>query len=319
MKLKTSSTAFEKPIRHQSLDELYRELDAIHWGWKLVASCANWMMLAGFVVLPSAFDDDDSKFRIDSNVLRISAVALLLTGYLVTGILCYTFKNLLFQVEAIFIPGLTGSALGMLSTLFNVYGKKYEPGEKRWSGTAISAVVLSAVFILFYGAAALTGQRRIDLIRQRDLNVSVLREELENPDLIPEEEHMRRQLLTLLMAPSQNPGKLLVPNTGFDSSAETSRSASVDRSRGPSRDYNSDHSRGHSGNPSYEIRPSPTPRPSHDMGIRRESAIGDGGGLGLPSSLRLEQEFRRSGVVMKATLGHDEEISGDYCPEHYGL
>jgi len=125
------------------------------------------------VVLPSAFDDDDSKFRIDSNVLRASAVALLLTGYITTGMLCYTFKNILFQVEAIFLyiapqttiyglltfdfvrffffpkrPGLTGSALGMLSTLFNVYGKKYEHGEEKWSGTAISGVTLSGVFIL---------------------------------------------------------------------------------------------------------------------------------------------------------------------------
>lgn len=55
------------------------------------------------MVLPSAFDDDESKFRIDSKVLRASAVALLLTGYITTGMLCYTFKNILFQVEAIFL------------------------------------------------------------------------------------------------------------------------------------------------------------------------------------------------------------------------
>jgi len=55
------------------------------------------------VVLPSAFDDDESKFRVDSKILRASAVALLLTGYITTGMLCYTFKNILFQVEAIFL------------------------------------------------------------------------------------------------------------------------------------------------------------------------------------------------------------------------
>lgn len=165
----------------------------------------------------------------------------------------------------------------------------------------------------------MTGQRRIDLIRQRDRNVCVLREELENPDLIPDEEHTRRQLLTLLMAPSQNPGKLSAPKTEPHSSAETSRNASMDWSRGPSGDYSGDHSRDQSRNSSYEVRITPAPRPSHDMGVRRESVVGNGGGLGLPASLRLEQEFRRSGIIMRATLGHDEEIGSDYCPEHYGL
>ena len=171
----------------------------------------------------------------------------------------------------------------------------------------------------FYGAAALTGQRRIDLIRQRDLNVSVLREELENPDLIPDEEHTRRQLLTLLMAPSQNPGKLSAPKTAFDPSAEASRDSSIDQSRGPSGDYSGSHNGDQSRNSNHEIRTTPAPRPSHDTSFRRESVVGNGGGLGLPASLRLEREFRRSGIIMKATLGHDEEIGGDYCPEHYGL
>lgn len=46
-------------------------------------------------------------------------------------------------------PGFTGSLLGMMSSLFNVYGKNYGPGEKQWSGTAISAVALSAAFMVY--------------------------------------------------------------------------------------------------------------------------------------------------------------------------
>lgn len=93
----------------------------------------------------------------------------------------------------------------------------------------------------------------------------------------------------------------------------------MDRSRGPSGDYSRDHSEDQSRNSSPEIQTTPAPRPSHDMSIRRESVVENGGGLGLPASLRLEQEFRRSGIIMRATLGHGEEIGGDYCPEHYGL
>jgi len=121
------------------------------------------------------------------------------------------------------------------------------------------------------------------------------------------------------MAPSLNPRKLSVPKAAFDSSAEVSRNASIDQSRGPDGDHSGDHNGDRGGNPSYEIRTTSTPRPSNDMSSRRESVVVNGGGLGLPASLRLEQEFRRSGIIMRATLGHDEEIGGDYCPEHYGL
>jgi len=72
MKLKTSSTPFEKPIRHQHLDELYRELDAIYWGWKLVASCANWMMLAGFA--PSLLGQ--SRVVLQTNCVKICGASL---------------------------------------------------------------------------------------------------------------------------------------------------------------------------------------------------------------------------------------------------
>jgi len=81
------------------------------------------------VVLPSAFDDDDSKFRIDSNVLRASAVALLLTGYITTGMLCYTFKNILFQVEAIFlyiVPQTTIYGLLILAKDQDLLGRRWE-------------------------------------------------------------------------------------------------------------------------------------------------------------------------------------------------
>ena len=68
-----------------------------------MAAIANGAMLAGFIVFPSAFDDDSSKFRIEADTLQIVAVCLLVFGYLLTGILCWRFKNLLFQVEAIFL------------------------------------------------------------------------------------------------------------------------------------------------------------------------------------------------------------------------
>ena len=60
-------------------------------------------MLAGFIVFPNAFDDQKSKFRVDANSLRVIAICLLVFAYILTGILCWRFKNLLFQVESIFL------------------------------------------------------------------------------------------------------------------------------------------------------------------------------------------------------------------------
>lgn len=77
--------------------------DNQQWYYKFLAGVANWAMLAGFIVFPNAFDDDHSRFQIDADTLRVVAVCLLVFGYILTGILCWRFKNLLFQVESIFL------------------------------------------------------------------------------------------------------------------------------------------------------------------------------------------------------------------------
>ncbi|KAI5783687.1 hypothetical protein EDC01DRAFT_789363 [Geopyxis carbonaria] len=190
---------FGKGVHETSLAELYLEMDRIHWAWKLLCSVANWLMLAGFIVLPSAFDEDDSKFRLSQTALRYSAVVLLILGYLTTGFLCWRFKNPLFQLEGVFMPGFTSSALGMMSSLFSVYGKVYDAGESQWGGTAITAVTLSAVFMLLYGTTAMSADRAIARIREHDrLMEELVQNAYEEEARIPEAEKVRRQLLELM-------------------------------------------------------------------------------------------------------------------------
>lgn len=57
------------------------------------------------MIFPNAFDNGGDNFRIGAGSLRAVAVCLLVFGYLLAGLLCWRFKNLLFQVEAIFLYG----------------------------------------------------------------------------------------------------------------------------------------------------------------------------------------------------------------------
>ena len=70
-----------------------------------MAGIANWSMLAGFMIFPSSFDNSESNFKIGASSLRVVAVCLLVFGYILTGLLCWRFENLLFQIEAIFLYG----------------------------------------------------------------------------------------------------------------------------------------------------------------------------------------------------------------------
>ncbi|KAI5788954.1 hypothetical protein DFH27DRAFT_527941 [Peziza echinospora] len=199
--------AFKTPAAETMID-MYIELDAIEWYYKLAAAIANWAMLAGFIVFPNAFDDQKSKFRVDANSLRVIAICLLVFAYILTGILCWRFKNLLFQVESIFLPGFTNSTIGFVSSLFNVYGKVYDKDDEQWSHSAILAIVLSSVFMIFYGSTSLNANRKLDRIRKLD----EYRRQLLTEDVstLPEEERTRRNLLNLLLSPQpqQRPGNV---------------------------------------------------------------------------------------------------------------
>lgn len=190
---------FERKVGEVSLAELLLGADEIPSSWKFAASGANWAMLAGFLALPSAFDDDSSKFKLPQQVLQALAFTLLVLGYLGTGVICWRQKNQLFQHDTIFMPGFTSSLLGLISTLFNVYGKVYTPPDQQWSGSSISATIVSAVFTIFYGANAVAVGRKIDRIRAHDKCVQKLQENAyEDEDLIPEEEKVRRKMFTLM-------------------------------------------------------------------------------------------------------------------------
>lgn len=260
-------TRFNTPTyTPQSMIELYMELDAIEWYYKFVASLANWAMLAGFIVFPNAFHDSKSKFLIDADTLKVVAVCLLVFGYILTGILCWRFKNLLFQFESIFLPGFSSSLIGFISSLFNVYGKEYDSRREQWSSSAILAVVLSCVFMLLYGATSLNANRKIDHIRKLDEYRRQVAESQEDVALLSEEERTRRNLLTLLLS-SQQPGGGLPAHAPAFEPTYTSNTSRMSHLYQTQSYPNTPSTTGSSSNATYLMNNFPAYSPSSGLGI----------------------------------------------------
>lgn len=133
---------------------------------------------------------------------------------------------------------------------------------------SLNSVLILMPFCRLYGITAWNGNRKIDLIRQHDANMAILQSQLEDPSLIPTEEHTRRQLLKLLLSDQQ----------------QSPHSQQTERI--PEEGY-------------Y----------SNEAEIERER-VQEEGGVGLPPGLRRDREWRRSGVVMSATVGHGGERVG---------
>ncbi|KAF2084061.1 hypothetical protein K490DRAFT_50057 [Saccharata proteae CBS 121410] len=134
------------------------------WYWKLVSLLASWMILGGYLIAPSLYDES-TELRINKAGLTIFLVALLVAGYAFTALLCFACKSLIFQAESIFLPSLASSALGLLTVLYNCIAHK----NFAWNAAAIAMTVLSGGMTLIYSLLLIYTNRRISRLR-RHLN-----------------------------------------------------------------------------------------------------------------------------------------------------
>ncbi|KAK3044252.1 hypothetical protein LTS18_001781, partial [Coniosporium uncinatum] len=145
---------------YKNLDDLYTERDAVSWYWRVIALAASWMILAGYLVLPSTFDIEP-KLRFSKGVLSIIIVALLTGGYSLTALLWFAVRTPLFHAESIFLPALGSCTFGLLATLYCfATSSRYE-----WSTPAGITIALSVASSLGYGALLFFTQRKINQIR----------------------------------------------------------------------------------------------------------------------------------------------------------
>ncbi|KAF2496971.1 hypothetical protein BU16DRAFT_538096 [Lophium mytilinum] len=146
---------------YRNLDELTPDRDLVPWYWRLIAFAASWMILGGYLILPALYDDNP-KLRFSKTVISVLVVVLLTAGYSFTALLCFACRNEMFQAEAIFLPSLASSALGLLTILYNfVSSTRYT-----WNTAAIIATVLSSISTVTYGLLLIWTHRRILKIRE---------------------------------------------------------------------------------------------------------------------------------------------------------
>ncbi len=144
------------------------------WYWRLLSVTATLMILGGyaystslemdgcvaddvrFLMLPATFEHDPES-RISKQVIGIFAAAILAGGFSFTGLLTFAVRNPPFQAEAVFLPGLTSCAVGLLTVIYSfLISKRYY-----WNIPAYLSAIIAALGIVGYGGLMLYTYRKI--------------------------------------------------------------------------------------------------------------------------------------------------------------
>ncbi|PGG97522.1 hypothetical protein AJ80_09691 [Polytolypa hystricis UAMH7299] len=143
--------------------EMLLGLDYIPWAHNFLAGLSNWMLLAGYLVVPGTFTSlqksDAVKDRLDGQgveqALLLNAIQnpplLLIACFLfsigASGLiwLGWTYRtNYIWLVNRLFVPGLLNSIAGLITTLINIFTAR--SGD--WSVMAITTVVVTGLSTL---------------------------------------------------------------------------------------------------------------------------------------------------------------------------
>ncbi|KAF1998426.1 hypothetical protein P154DRAFT_252294 [Amniculicola lignicola CBS 123094] len=144
-----------------NIDALQHEREHTPWYWRLIALAASWMVLGGYLILPGLYVKD-AELKFSNAVLSVFVVALLTAGYSFTGLLCFACRSSMFQAEAIFLPALTSSALGLLTIAYNFLSSH----RYIWNTAAIIGTVMAATSTLLYAMLLIWTHRRIVQIQK---------------------------------------------------------------------------------------------------------------------------------------------------------
>jgi len=143
--------------KYRTLDDLHYEKEGVPWYWRLVAQVASWMILGGYLILPSTFDSDP-QLRFSKGVLAIIIVALLTGGYSLTALLLFACPSILFRLDNIYLPVFSVSLFGFLATM---YAFATSPRYSFSDASAPISLALAIGSAGIYGILALTAQRKI--------------------------------------------------------------------------------------------------------------------------------------------------------------
>ncbi|KIW31171.1 uncharacterized protein PV07_02840 [Cladophialophora immunda] len=103
----------------ETLFDLYTERDALPWYFRTIAITASWLALGGYIVFSLVFTSAEDNIKVSRTFLTVLAAVLLIVGYGAITAVAYFSRSLLFLFDAVLLPILTSSFLGVFVTVMN--------------------------------------------------------------------------------------------------------------------------------------------------------------------------------------------------------
>lgn len=215
---------YPQPMKKTAFD-LYVERDRIPWYYKAIALVASWLVLGGFILFPLVFTSNADNIKASRTALTSIGAAFFIIGYVAISVTAVLSKSILFCFDAVLLPILTSSVIGLAMVVFNHSLHKMFPVSDIYIIVPLTLASLSTVV-----SASLAGwtYHRINRIRGSDnrrkvrsmgeersawpgLRDSTSMQELlpqrrtdrgsvgSVSNMIPDDEQQRQQLLHLLL------------------------------------------------------------------------------------------------------------------------
>ena len=206
--------------------DLYLERDRIPWYYKAIALVASWLVLGGFILFPLVFTSNADNVKASRTALTSLGVTFFIVGYVSISVTAVLSRSILFCFDAVLLPILSSSVIGLAMVVFNHALHKTFPVSQIYIIVPLTLASLSTV-----ASAVLAGwtYHRINVIRASDnrRKVRPVREERSAwpglrdstsmqellpqrrtdrashgsiSSMIPEDEQQRQQLLRLLLS-----------------------------------------------------------------------------------------------------------------------
>ena len=206
-------SSWELPSRQTAYD-VHLERDNLPWYLRVLTTTSSWLVLAGYIVFARAFTSQIDDGHASSTTLTSFGATLLIVGYLLLFFAALVVKNPLFRFDAIYLPALTSSALGLFTVLLNLTIHAGLPLQSALTYlpltfAAISTVISASLALWTYRTLLLikaSDNRRRSHRRRRDSSwPTPTGDDTSTADLLthdyqlPSDELQRQQLLRLLL------------------------------------------------------------------------------------------------------------------------
>ena len=216
-------SGYPQPLKTTAFD-IYLERDRIPWYYKAIALVASWLVLGGYILFPLVFTSNADNVKASRTALTSLGVTFFIVGYVSIAVTAVLSKSILFCFDAVLLPILSSSVMGLAMVVFNHALHKTFPVSQIYIIVPLTLASLSTV-----ASALLAGwtYHRINVIRASDnrRKVRLVREERSAwpglrdstsmqellpqrrdrashgsiSSMIPEDERQRQQLLRLLL------------------------------------------------------------------------------------------------------------------------